>query len=141
MAKQNNPQIRVRKDTITIITETILETGLHEYTIKHSDGSLTHRRMNETITLECGTVWSPSMLLAKSPVHVVICQQCRHGIFGRGSHGIVSRKLAKICENGCGLLCHRHSRKGSDGRWRCLKHHRSHQLKSLFRPIFFEKEE
>ena len=147
MPNQNNPKMNIRKDTITKITdsngEIIAAIGLHEYTIKHSDGSLTHSRENETIILECGTVWSPSMLLSKPPVHVVICQQCRQGVFGRGSHGLVSRKMAKRCEKGgCGqFCCPKHARKDREGKWFCLSHYGTASLKSFLRPFFFEKEE
>ena len=97
MAQQNNPQMSARQDTITKIIDsggnTILEVGLHQYTVRHSDGSRTHRRISETFQLEDNTIWGPSMM-AKRPVG--ICEQCRtKPPFGRGSHGIVSLKMAK----------------------------------------------
>ena len=142
MAKQNNPQIGTRKDTVTKITDingnTVLEIGQHEYSIRHSDGSRTHRSINETIQTVDGTIWSP---LAKFPIG--ICAQCRQpSFFHRKNHGIVARKVARICVDGCGqLLCPQHIRKGRDGKLRCLKHHRQHLLKDLFHPIFFKRQE
>ena len=142
MARQNNPQVSARKDTITQITDHhgtfVVEVGLHEYTVRHSDGSRTHRRISETITTVDGSVWSPA---SKEPIG--ICDPCRTGSpWGPSSHGIVLRKMARLCVDGCGqLCCPRHIRRGRDGKWRCVRHHSQHLLKSLFLPIFFKQED
>jgi len=141
MAKQNNPQIGTRKDTVTKITDingnTVLEIGQHEYSIRHSDGSRTHRSINETIQTVDGTIWSP---LAKFPVG--ICAQCHQpSFFNPKTHGIVAMHKAKLCVDGGELCCPSHRKLGKDQKYRCLKHHRSYLLKSLFHPIFFEKQE
>ena len=142
MARQNNPQISTRKDAVTTIMDingnVILEIGQHEYSIRHSDGSRTHRQISKTIETVDGTIWGP---LSKLPVG--ICTQCRQpSLFHKETHGIVVRRLAKICEDGCGqLLCPRHARKGRDGKWRCIRHHNQHLLKNVLRPIFFKQEE
>ena len=143
MSKHNTPQTSFRKDTTTIITDidgdTILEIGLSEYTIKHSDGSRTHRRISETIQLVDGMVWSPAM----TKVQIGVCQQCREPqFFGHRTHGLVAMHKAKMCTDGCGrLCCPRHARLGRDKKWRCKEHHRTHLLKTLFHPIFFEPED
>ena len=143
MARQNNPQMGTTKDTITQIIDingnVVLEIGLHEYTVRNADGSRTHRRISETIQTVDGTIWSPAM----TKELIGICEQCRtYTPFGRSSHGIVARNMARICADGCGqLCCPRHVRRGRDGKWRCVRHHRQHLLKSLLRPIFFEQED
>ncbi|MFC1782619.1 hypothetical protein ACFL02_03420 [Planctomycetota bacterium] len=142
MAKQNNPQIGTRKDTITVIIDIygnkIMEIGLHEYTVRHSDGSRTHRRISETIQTVDGTIWTPAMM-AKIPVGV--CEQCRESLFSRKNHGIVAMHNALLCADGGELCCPSHRRMGRDQKYRCLKHHRQYLLKNLARPIFFEREE
>jgi hypothetical protein len=147
MAKQNNPQMSARKDTVTQITDIngdiIVEIGLHEYTVKHADGSRTYRRISETIQTVDGTVWSP-VVMSRLPVG--ICEQCRRpSFFSRKTTGIVVLHRAKQCSDGCGqLLCPRHARLGRDKKWRCVSHHRTHLLthflKTLARFIFFERE-
>ena len=143
MAKQNNPQMSARKDTITQITDIngdiIVEIGLHEYTIKHSDGSRTHRCISETMQTVDGTIWSPAVM-ARLPVGV--CEQCRQpSFFSRKTHGIVAMHRAKLCVDGGELCCPSHCKLGKDQKYRCLRHHRQHLLKSLLHPIFFERKE
>lgn len=139
MSKQNSPQKTARKDTITKITDTdgnvILEIGQQEYTVRHSDGSITHRRINENMQLVCGTIWNP--LMAK--IYVGICSQCRRpSLFRRKAHGIVAMHRAKLCVD-CGTLCcPRHKKLGRDKKWRCLKHTKMHRF---IKPIFFKQEE
>jgi hypothetical protein len=142
MSKQNGPQTNFRKESITEVIDingdVILEIGLHEYIVKNPDGSRIHRRINKTIQLVDGMVWHPGMM---SKVPLVVCQQCRDAMFGPKIHGLVSQKMAKPCIDGCGQsCCMRHARQGRDKKWRCLRHHNSHLLKNLFRPIFFEEE-
>jgi hypothetical protein len=110
MAKQNNPQISARKDTVTQIMDAkgdiIAEIGLHEYTVKLPNGARIHRRVNENITLECGTMWNPG-LMAMAKIYIGVCHQCRRfSLFDYRSHGLVSMHRAKLCADGCGqLLC------------------------------------
>jgi hypothetical protein len=145
MAKQNNPQLNIRNSTVTKITDkegnTILEIGLHEYTVRLSDGSRVHRRINETIQLVCGTMWNPG-LIEMAKILIGVCEQCRQTtLFGRRTHGLVSIHMAKICTD-CGTLCcPGHRKLGRDKKWRCLKHHKTHLLKTFFRPIFFERKD
>jgi hypothetical protein len=146
MAKQNNPQIVARKESIMTITDVhgnvIVEVGQREYTVRLSDGSLVHRSINQHIQTVDGASWSPPMQLGKPPLYVGICQQCRDGtsVFRRnGSHGICLLPHSRTCVD-CGTLCcPAHRKLGRDQRWRCLKHHRTHLLRTLIRPLFFER--
>ena len=143
MARQNNPQMGTTKDTITQIIDingnVLMEIGLHEYTIRNADGSRTHRRISETIQTVDGVAWSPAVM-AKVPIG--ICEQCRQpALFKRKTHGLVAMRGARICVDGGELCCPAHARMGNDQKYRCLRHHRQHLLKSLFRPIFFEQQE
>jgi len=142
MAKQNNPQMSARRDTITQITdingEVILEIGLHEYTVRHADGSMTHRRINENIQLVDGTMWNPG-LVQMAKIYVGVCQLCRTALWGRRSHGLVAMHRAELCVD-CGVLvCPIHVRMGRDMKYRCVRHHRTHLLRTLLRPVFFER--
>ena len=146
MARQNNPAISTRKDNVTTLTDrngnTILEIGSQEYTIKYPNGALHHRQIDQSIQLECGTMWQPSMLRTKPPVYLGICEQCRQPtLFGPGRIGIVALSRAKICTDGGELCCPRHRKLGKDKKWRCLKHHKLHLAKRLARIIFCERRE
>jgi hypothetical protein len=137
MANQNNPQISARKDTVTIITDSsgnpIMEIGLHEYTVKHADGSRTHHRISETIELMCSTIWGPA-----SKIPVGLCQQHRR----KGAHGLVSMHRGRYCADGGELICPKHCKRAKDDqKWRCLRHHSTHLLKTTLRPILYKREE
>lgn len=140
MSNQSNPKITARKDTTTKITDidgnVILEIGQQEYTVRHSDRSVTHRRINQNMQLVCGTIWN-ALMIAK--IYVGICSQCRKpSLFRRETHGIVAINRAKQCVD-CGTLCcPRHRKLGSDKKWRCLKHARIHKF---IKPIFYERKE
>ena len=141
MAKQNKPQVTGRIEDIIRITDEqgniVLEIGTHEYSVMHSDGSMTQRKITDTIPLVCGTLLNPK---ARFPVGV--CELCRQpSFFRRRSHGLVALSRAKrcvICGQSC---CPKHIRLGKDQKWRCLRHHDSHKLRNLSRPIFFERRE
>ena len=143
MSDQNDPKISARKDTTNRITDfdgnVILEIGQQEYTVRHADKSITHHSINENIRLVCGTIWN-ALMMAK--VFIGICQQCREpSLFNGGTHGIVAMNRAKLCVD-CGTLCcPGHRKQGRDKMWRCLRHHKTHLLKSLCRPIFFDRKE
>jgi len=146
MAKQNTPKIVARKEDVTTITDVngqiIVEISQREYTVRHSDGSLTHRSLNQHMPTVCGAIWAPSMQSAKPPLYVGICQQCRDGtsLFGQNrTHGICLLHRSKICHD-CGTLCcPSHRRLGRDRRWRCLRHHKRHLIGSIVKPLFFER--
>jgi hypothetical protein len=143
MPNQNVPQITARKDTTNRISDfdgnVILEIGQQEYTVRQSDKSITHHRINENIRLVCGTIWN-ALMMAK--ILVGICQQCRvPSFFHSRTHGIVAMNRAKLCAD-CGTLCcPRHKKLGRDQKWRCLKHHKTHLVKNLGRSIFFDRKE
>ena len=144
MAIQNNPQITGRKETTTTIRDAdgnvILEIGQQQYTVRHSNGAITHRDVSAHMQLVCGTIWNPSMM--KAGIYVGVCSQCRTpSVFHRSSHGIVALNRAKLCADCGALCCPRHRKQGRDKLWRCLRHHKIHVLKSLGRPIFFERKE
>ena len=147
MSVPSNPKITARKEnTINLIDldgNPILEIGQQEYTVRHSDGSITHRNISQNIQTVCGLSWNPQMLYGKPPVHIGICQACRSQTspFHKKTHGIVTIHRAKTCQD-CGqLCCPKHRKHGRDKKWRCLKHHKIHLLKTFLRPIFFEKRE
>jgi hypothetical protein len=141
MAKKNQPQVTGKIEDIIRITDAqgnvVLEIGTREYSVTHSNGSLTQRKITETIPLVCGTIWNP-----KARFPIAVCELCRQpSFFKRKSHGLVALSRAKICVT-CGqLCCPKHRKLGHDQRWRCLRHHDSYKLKNLFRPIFYEREE
>lgn len=145
MAIQNTPQITGRKDTTTTLRDidgnVILEIGQQQYTVRDTNGAITHRDVSANMQLVCGTLWNPSMM--KGGIYVGVCSQCRvPSLFHRSSHGIVALHRAKFCTD-CGTLCcPRHRRQdGGDKLWRCLRHHKIQVLKNLGRPIFFERKE
>jgi len=141
MVNQQGPQMSVRKDDVTTITDidgtVVLEIGSHEYTVTTNGGSIIHRNINQTVQLVCGTVWSPL-----SKILVGICSQCREpSLFKRNSHSIVAISRTKICTE-CGTLCcPSHRKQGRDLKWRCLKHHKAHSIRNLIRPILFKRDE
>jgi len=141
MANGKKEQMRDSKDTITKIVDIdgtpILEIGLEEYTVRYSDGSIRHRRISENITGVCGTVWNPA-----SKEAICVCAQCRApSFYGRPTHGLVAEIHSVQCTV-CGQrLCLRHAKRGRDGRYRCLEHHRMHRVGAFLRPIVFEREE
>lgn len=140
MAKQNKPQITGRIEDIIRITDSqgnvVMEIGTHEYTVTHSDGSITQRKITETITLVCGTIWNPK---ARFPIGV--CEQCRKPFFFRPkSHGLVALRNARKSVSG-ELCCPAHIRLGKDRKYRSLRPHQWHLLRSLLKPVFFERRE
>jgi hypothetical protein len=141
MAKKNQPQVTGKIEDIIRITDAqgnvVLEIGTHEYTVMHSDGSLTKRKITETMPLVCGTLLNPKAIFP-----IGVCELCRQpSFFRRRSHGCVALSRAKPCVT-CGqLCCPKHRKLGKDQKWRCLRHHDSHKLWNLPLHIFFEREE
>lgn len=144
MAQQ--PQITTRKETKNIISDsngnTILEIGQQQYTVRTSTGELIHRSLNESIRLECGTIWSPLMLVQNPPIHIGICEFCRKPKLFRRSkkHGIVAMHRAKLCMS-CGKLCCPKHRKLQDNQWRCPSCAKKYKLAKLIKPIFYERKD
>lgn len=123
----------------------ILEVQQKEYIVLQPNSPPALFTRYQNIQLVCGTTWNPSMLQAKPPVFIGVCEMCRHppvSLFGgeQASHGLVAMYRAKLCAD-CGILtCPRH-RSERDGKWRCLNCARRYRWMSLLRPIFFRREE
>ena len=100
----------------------VLEVWDSEYVIHEPGPSVSSRKLSNLLQLMCGTVWHPRML---DKVPVGVCQLCREPPYtfprrSRPRHGIVSRKMARICVD-CGTLaCPKHIRQ-VDGAWRCVE--------------------
>ena len=145
MAKQNGPQMHGRKDTVTRLTDIngdpIMEVGLHKYSVKDSNGTLIRRQINETIQLVDGLMWNPGLMMSDK-IFIGVCEQCRQpSLFQSPTHGLVALHRTKQCID-CGTLCcPSHKKLGKDNKWRCIKHHKTHVLKNLFRPIFFKRKD
>lgn len=124
---------------------TILEMGYDDFIIVNPDGSISHHRNSAYIQLVCGTQWTPAMLLAKPPVPVGVCQDCRYPPL-RGlhrdppCHGLVSLNQATLCE--CGkLCCPRHIVRCSDGQARCWNCGGKFRRKNFLLSLFFTRTE
>lgn len=134
-------QINTRKETKNIFSDSkgnvILEIGQAQYAFRTSQGELIHRNINESIQLECGTMWSPLLLFAKPPVYIAVCELCRER--NPKSSGLVSLHRSRICSK-CGrTVCSKH-RKLRDKKWMCLPCAKKHTIiTKLIMPIFFKK--
>lgn len=146
-----SPQGAPNQNTITTISDVygqvILEVRQNEYLVVQPDGSFESNSHYRYITLVDGSTWSPQMMWQKPAIFVGVCGVCRKpSLFRRKTHGLVMLARAKLCSgingNGCGkLVCPRHAVRCSDNRWRCPSCARKYRLKSLIRPLFFEKVE
>ena len=140
MAKQGTPT----NNTITTITDLygniIVEVRQNEYMVMGNDGSITSYTHYRNIQLVDGSTWNPAMLWAKPPVHIGVCAICRDGLslFKRRTHGLVAMSRARLCSN-CGVLCCPSHRTLLDNRWRCPKCTKNYRLKSILRPLFFQR--
>jgi hypothetical protein len=123
----------------------ILEVRQEEYMVLQPNSPPTLFTRYQNILLVCRTVWNPSMLQAKPPVLLGVCEICRNPpvrLFGRErpTHGLVAVYRAKLCSH-CGTLCCPRHRREHDGRWLCLSCASRHGVVRLLTPIFFRKEE
>jgi hypothetical protein len=140
-----SPQGAPNQNTITTITDVygqvILEVRQNEYLVVQDDGSFESNSHYRYITLVDGSSWSPQMMWQKPPIFIGVCGVCRRpSLLGRKTHGLVMLARARLCE--CGVLCcPRHRVLCSDNRWRCHRCARKYRLKSLVKPLFFEKVE
>ena len=131
------------QNTITTITdvngEVVLEIRQNEYLVVQPDGSFESYTHYRYITLVDGSAWVPQMMCQKPPIFVGVCSLCRkRSLFKRRTHGLVMLARARLCE--CGVLCcPKHRTLCSDNKWRCPKCARKYRLKSLIRPLFFER--
>jgi hypothetical protein len=140
MAKQAFPN----QNTITTITDVhdnvIMEVRQEEYLVTESDGSISSYTHYRNITLVDGSTWSPLLLSARPPVYVGVCEICRNpSLFRRRTHGLVAMARAKLCV--CGILCCPAHRRLLGNKWLCPGCAKTYRLKSIFRPLFFERRE
>jgi hypothetical protein len=124
----------------------ILQIGYDDFMIRNARNELEVHKISSYIRLVDGTQWSPMQMLAKPPVYVGVCAQCRRPPFiglgrERPSHGIVALNRAKPCVS-CGILCcPRHVSKCGDGQFRCKPCSKKHRLKAILYSLFFTYDE
>ncbi|MFC1805380.1 hypothetical protein ACFL09_00170 [Planctomycetota bacterium] len=117
----------------------ILEMGYEDFIITNPDGSVTQQKISRSIRLACGTMWNPLMMMAKPPILVGVCGQCRRRRLFRkpSSHGIVVLRRASYCA-GCGvLLCPKHRKLCRDRKWRCRSCARKFGFRRMLSGVFF----
>jgi len=92
-----------------------------------------------------GNLLTMAILLAKPPVALAVCAECRtprRSWFRRQkpSHGVLLAKNSHACEGCHCRFCHRHSELCSDGKWRCHGCAVKFRAKRLLTSIFFREE-
>ena len=144
MAKQSAPNTNIITTITDLHDNTIVEVRQDGYLVIEKDGSITSYSNSRSIQLVDGSTWNPDMLRAKPPIYVGVCEICRNPGFSLfrkqyKTHGLVAMSRAKLCAT-CGILCcPQHRVLCSDKRWRCIKHAKTFRLKSLLKPLFFER--
>ena len=125
----------------------ILQVVSGQYIVTEPDGTMTSRSINSTIELMDGLQWSPALAALKDrPIRVGVCQFCRYPPYrfpvrARPKHGLVSMRRAKRCAS-CGrLMCPKHRKMGTDGKWRCPVCSRRHGWRMLLLRLFFSFDE
>lgn len=117
----------------------VLEASQNEYVVISKDGTITSYTQYNNITLVCGTIWNPTMMYAKPPILVGVCETCRESrLLKARTHGLVAMHMAKLCVCGA-LVCPSHRRLGKDGKWRCPGCHSKYMIKNLLKPLFFKR--
>ena len=105
MKKQILTVIRDRKGRILAILPT------EEEWIPGPNNSIIKRRTNEGEVLGCGSVYYPAMSLGANPTMMLAsCQSCGQ---------LCDREAGHVCYGCSAFMCPRHSRRCSDGNWRC----------------------
>jgi len=122
----------------------ILEVRQEEYMVLQPNSPPTLFTRYQNIQLVCGTIWNPSMLQAKPPILLGVCEICRHPpvrLFGREPprHGLTALYRLKLCT--CGVTCCPRHRREHDGRWLCPSCASRRRVVRLLTPIFFRQEE
>lgn len=103
------------------------------------DGSTVERRLTDYLLTVDGFPWDPSMLRGPTPIYLVSCNRCRQpSLFETSNHGLCTLNNAQRCVACQGIYCPRHSTPCSDGQTRCVSCVRTHRIKNLFLPLFFE---
>jgi len=102
------------------------------------------QKRSECIEGVDGVLLTMAILLAKPPVALAVCAECRkprRRWFRRQapSHGVLLARNARTCEDCHVGLCKRHAVKGSDGKHRCRRCARWFRTKRFFSAIFFRE--
>ena len=147
MPQFNLPSGPVEKQTITRIRDVhgtvVLEIGSTESTLFDNNG-VQVIKTNDHICLVDGSNWSPVQLLMKPPVHVGVCELCRHRPYSfpfraNPTHGLVRLSRAKTCSQ-CGTLCcPSHQGLCADGKVRCVRCARRFRRRQLLVGLFFSQ--
>ena len=118
----------------------ILEIKGGTYTV-NENGTEVERQINQSITLECGLQFYPSMAVPQKGqpgMQIGVCDRCREE--GK-SHGLVSMSAANKCVDCRRLLCPKHQ-KAKDSEARCKNHcAKKYRIKDFIHGIFFKAEE
>lgn len=113
-----------------------------DFTLDHPTTGIEQHKSNTYIQTVDGRQWNPLQLLAKPPVYIGICTDCRRPPFrwwGRETptHGIVTLQRARVCVD-CGKqCCPRHVKRNRNGVCRCRPCARKHRLKTWLKALFF----
>ena len=92
-----------------------------------------------------GHLLTAAILMAKPPVALAVCAECRNPRrrwlrLQKPSHGILLAKNSHACEGCHSRFCHRHSELCSDGKWRCHRCAGKFRAKRFVTSIFFREE-
>ena len=123
----------------------ILIIGMREFTVIEPDGTVSEHKIGDSILLQDGLAWNPSLATGADPVLLTACSICRNppvAFFRRhrsGNHLLAVRN-SRTCVDCGAVVCSAH-RRLSGGHWRCLKCARWYRFKRLIRPIFFSLHE
>jgi len=99
------------------------------------DGTIRETRKSDLEETGDGFAWSAAMLRQNPPVLLASCAICRRRKRAKGVMSTLAGiKRCVHCERNC---CPRHRRRGADGQWRCLRHHRWYRLGRLAHRILF----
>jgi hypothetical protein len=110
-------------------------------TIRHPDGRIEQRKLNENIVLVDGTNWNAGMLYGSNPIEIGACHLCRRPPYvfplrDPPCAGLLRLSNAETCECGA-LCCGKHRRLCSDGEYRCTRCARWWFWLELLSRIFF----
>ena len=140
----NPPNTYSKTVLLGINGELILQIGFDDYIVVQPNRSISQYKISANIALVDGTFFNPSLLLAKPPIYIGVCELCRHPPFlglGRkkATHGIVTLARARICAD-CGLLCCPKHRSKHSGDWLCPSCRRKRRFTGFLGAIFLRSE-
>lgn len=116
--------------------------GTHEITCQ-TNGEIQVFKQFDTIVLADGSCVGVASLLGKPGIDLGLCRLCRNPPYTfphrrRPTHGLVRLDRAHTCSCGA-VICTRHAKFGSDGRWRCIPCARWHSFWDFLLGLFFTK--